>query len=250
MAKQSFTIYPLRLGEAEVGPKAKFTHFHGWNEPLTITYYAFCLKSKSETILIDTGLADPDWVWKQRKLKLIQKPEEKIDRALKNIGVDPLDIRTVIITHLHWDHCSNNPLFKNAVFIVQQRELIHALDPIPLQKSIYGWGGDRTPPFLEMANQYKIVDGDHHVTEGLDLVLIPSHTPGIQGVLVQGQHKLYFLAGDSLPLYENFENGFIPSSLNTNMEAYYKSYERIQSLGADVIVPGHDPRIMSQASYT
>ena len=178
------------------------------------------------------------------------KPEEKIEIALKKIGVDPLDIKTVIITHLHWDHCSNNPLFKNAEFIVQRKEMIHALSPIPLQKSIYGWGGDSIPPFLEMANHYKIIDGDFHVTNGLDLVLIPSHTPGIQGVMVQGEKKRYFLAGDSLPLYENFENGFIPSSLNTSMEEYYRSYERIQSLGADVILPGHDPRIISQASYT
>jgi len=250
MAKQGFTIYPLSLGQADFPPKARFTHFRNWNEPLTITYFAFCLKSKDGAILIDTGLADPDWVWKHRKLKLVSKPEERIENALKNIGVEPQDIKTVILTHLHWDHCSNNTLFKNAQFIVQKREMIHALSPLPTQKAIYGWGGDDSPPFLQMASSYRIIDGDFHVADGVDLVLIPSHTPGIQGVMVQGEKKRYFLASDSLPLYENFESGFVPSGVNTSLEDYYRSYARIEALGVDEILPGHDARIMSKTSYT
>lgn len=250
MEKQAFTIYPLRLGEVEMSPKAKFTYFEGWDAPLTFAYYAFCLKSEKLNILIDTGLPSADWIWEHRKLRLLQKPEERIEIALQKIGVDPLAVKTVILTHLHWDHCSNNPLFKNAQFIVQKREMMHALSPIPAQKAIYGWDGESIPPFLQMVNSYKIVDGDLPICSGVDAILIPSHTPGIQGVLVQGNHKRYFLAGDSLPLYENFENGFIPSGLHVNLEDYYHAYERIQQLGADVILPGHDLRLMSQSSYT
>ncbi len=250
MNKQGFTIYPLRLGEAEIGPKAKFTYFDGWNTPLTIAYYAFCLKSDAATILVDTGLADAAWVWEHRKLRLKQEPEERIEIALEKIGVTPADVKTIIITHLHWDHCSNNSLFKKAEFIVQRKEIIHALSPLPLQKTIYGWDGESIPPFLQTVNQYKFVDGDFHVCAGVDTVLIPSHTPGLQGVVVQGKNKRYFLAGDALPLYANFENGFVPSGLNSSLTDYYASFERIKGLGVDVILPGHDQRLMAQASYT
>jgi N-acyl homoserine lactone hydrolase len=250
MNDQRFTIYPLKLGEAIISPKAKFTYLEGWDTSITITYYAFCLKSQNLNILIDTGLASADWVWEHRKLSLLQKPEEHIEVALHHIGVDPLDIKTVILTHLHWDHCSNNALFKNAQFIVQRKEMIHALSPIPPQRAIYGWDGESTPPFLQMVNNYKIVDGDYQICKGVDTVLIPSHTPGIQGVLVQGENKRYFLASDALPLYENFENRFIPSGLHVSLEDYYHSYERIQMLWVDEIIAGHDPRVMSQRSYT
>lgn len=250
MNEHGFTIYPLKLGEAEIGPKAKFTYLEGWDTSITLTYYAFCLKSPNRAILIDTGLASADWVWEHRKLRLLQKPEERIEVALQNIGVDPLDIKTVILTHLHWDHCSNNTLFRNAEFIVQRKEMIHALSPIPTQRAIYGWGGDSTPPFLQMVNHYKIIDGDYHVCQGVETVLIPSHTPGIQGVVVQGENKRYLLASDMLPLYENFESRFIPSGLHVSLEDYYRSYERVQEVGADQIIPGHDPRVMAQRSYT
>lgn len=250
MDKQSFVIYPLKLGETEINPMAKFTYLENWDKPVTITYYAFCLKGDNLNILIDTGLASAAWVLEHRKLHLSQKPEERIDIALKNIGVDPLSINTVILTHLHWDHCSNNSIFKRAQFIVQRREMLHALSPIPDQKSIYGWDGENIPPFLQMVNQYSLIDGGFRVCDGVDTVLIPSHTPGLQGVLVQGKEKLYFLAGDALPLYENFENRFIPSGLHTTLDGYYDSYERITKMGANVILPGHDPKIMSQSSYT
>lgn len=41
-------------------------------------------------------------------------------------GVAPENIKTVIMTHLHWDHAGNNGLFQNARFYVQQRELDYA----------------------------------------------------------------------------------------------------------------------------
>jgi glyoxylase-like metal-dependent hydrolase (beta-lactamase superfamily II) len=223
-----------------------------WDTSVTLTYYAFCLKSEDNVVLIDTGLANAEWVWEHRKLRLLQ--EVSIEAALGEIDVNPSDVKTVILTHLHWDHCSNNTLFKNAQFIVQEKEMIHALSPIPTQRAIYGWDDETTPPFLQMVHQYKMIHGDRHICDGVEVVLIPSHTPGIQGVLVQGRNKRYLLAGDALPLYDNFEQRFIPSGLHVSLEDYYRTYEKIQALEVDEILPGHDERLMSRlmskTSYT
>ena len=60
-----------------------------------------------------------------------QESEEPL-LQLNGAGVDPADIRDVIFTHLHWDHCSNVNLFPNARFTVQDEELRYAVSPIPL----------------------------------------------------------------------------------------------------------------------
>ncbi|WP_141548176.1 MBL fold metallo-hydrolase, partial [Nocardia farcinica] len=48
------------------------------------------------------------------RLTVEQSDEERPDVALRTLGIDPGEVRTVVNTHLHWDHSSNNHLFPNA----------------------------------------------------------------------------------------------------------------------------------------
>ena len=56
---------------------------------------------------------------------------------LRKLGVDPDQIDICIFTHLHWDHCANMGLFRNATFFVHSRELDFALDPHVLYEKSY-----------------------------------------------------------------------------------------------------------------
>ena len=78
-------------------------------------YSTVCLlESGDRRVLIDTGPASRrSWVYK----------------ALESRGLGVDDIDTVILTHLHWDHCQNVDLFRNARVLVHSKELDYARSP-------------------------------------------------------------------------------------------------------------------------
>ena len=66
------------------------------------------LTTGNRRILIDTGPAS-------RRALLAD--------ALRSRNLDFEDVDTVILTHMHWDHCQNTDLFPNARILVHPKEL-------------------------------------------------------------------------------------------------------------------------------
>ena len=247
----AWTIRPINLGEAILDHKAKFTYFRGWAESVRIAYIAWHLTDGRVHILVDTGPADPAWAFAHRGLTLAQGPENTMPAYLRSMCLSPADVDLVICTHLHWDHCQNHGMFSSAEFVVQKRELEHAICPLPMDKSIYGWSSDGAAPFLSVAGQYKVIQGDKELCRGLTVVLTPGHTPGLQGVLVEGQTGSYYLASDSIPLFDNWTpREPIPSGIYVNMNEYYESFEKIRALGVSLVLPGHDLKVLERTEYS
>lgn len=243
-------IRPIKLAETVLDHKAKFTYFRGWEEKISIVYVAWYLTDGKTNILVDTGVGDPAWALTNRGLKLVQSPENTMPAWLERLGLSPGQIDLIICTHLHWDHCQNHGLFPGTEFLVQKRELEHAIHPLPTDRSTYGWSPDQAAPFLQVASRYRVLEGDKKVYPGVSVVFTPGHTPGLQGVFVEGDRASYFLASDTLPLFENWVGDEpVPSGIYVNMEDYYNSFDKIRSLGADRVFPGHDPRVMDQPEY-
>ena len=131
--------------------------------------------------------------------------------GLKERGISPKDIDTVVLSHLHGDHTSNNELFPNA-------RLMAHVDELPPR------GID---PVLE----------DMEICEGVRLIHTPGHTRGSMSVLVQAERR-YVAAGDALPTKDNYDK-WVPPSLNYYPELALRSMRRIVNM-ADVVIPGHD----------
>src|SRR6266851_8918814 len=70
-----------------------------------LDYFIWLARSKARTFVIDTGFDAT--VGKRRGRKMITPP----DRTLKRLGVDPKDVKDVIVTHLPYDHVGNFGLF-------------------------------------------------------------------------------------------------------------------------------------------
>lgn len=243
-----YKLIPLDLGNTELDDKSKFTYFKNFGQKLNFTFISWLIVGGGKKVLVDSGPGDPEWARTVRGLQLKPGAHGDIASALRVAGAEPGEIDVVVCTHLHWDHCFNHRLFPRAKFLVQERELIHAMDPIPAQRPTYGWAENQLAPFLWIADKYKAIKGDREILPGISLLLTPGHTPGTQGVLVTTSAGKFFLASDTVPLYENWETR-TPNGIHVNLLEYRDSIERIEGLEGAVILPGHDARVLERSVY-
>jgi len=200
--------------------------------------------------MVDTGCADPDWATRYHK-PFVRTPEQEPEAALQSAGVDPAGVDTVLVTHLHWDHCYNQELFVNARFLVQRAELQYAAAPHPIFANVYEAPTiGMTPAYSR--TRFEVLDGDHDVADGITLVFAPGHTPGMQCPLVNTAEGVYYIAGDNVPLYENLAGNKcgrpMPGMMYGNLDQYYQTLRRMERL-ADHILPGHEMKVLDRSSY-
>src|SRR5580693_204626 len=92
--------------------------------------------------------------------------------AVAELDLSPADISLVINTHLHFDHCGQNAVFKHAPFYVQRAELDRARREAPDLHDWFDFNGAR----------FELLDGDTDVLPGLSVIATPGHTAGHQCV--------------------------------------------------------------------
>ena len=94
-------------------------------------------------------------------------------------------IEAVINTHLHFDHCSGNRRFAGVPTYVQRAELAAVAQPDYLVEWARFDGAD-----------YRELDGDTELFDGISVLSTPGHSPGHQCVLVETDEGLVVLGGD------------------------------------------------------
>ena len=81
--------------------------------------------------------------------------------------MSPADIGLVINTHLHFDHCGQNAVFKHAPVYVQRAELARSQRESP---ELYDWFGF-------MNARFELLDGDAEILPGLSVITTPATRP-------------------------------------------------------------------------
>jgi 4-pyridoxolactonase len=161
--------------------------------------YAIYVDHPEAKIMIETGM-DPE-LWSPLLKQILvpkQTAEQKLDNALKRLGVGPESIDIVINTHLHADHCSYNRLFKNATWIIHRNELKEALVPEPFEITYYR-------PCFDVGLETKLIDGDYTVAKGVEILDTFGHTAGHVSVSVETEKSgVLLFTGDASMTKENF----------------------------------------------
>jgi len=185
-----------------------------------------------EKILIDTGIGELPERYK-RFYKIKQAANHALKMQLQKHQLKPEDITIIINTHLHFDHCGNNKLFKNAKFYVQTDELQYAYSPDRFQKNAY------IREFFDLDVEYEKLKGDYKLTENISIITTPGHSPGHQSVKTNYEENTYVYCGDAAPLKENLEAQNIPGVLYRADEAL-RSIEKLRSFKNAVFIFSHD----------
>ena len=212
---------------------------------------AFLVEHPDGPVLVDTGLHEQvatdvgAALGRLGKLAFTidMKPEWAVPHQLRERGVDPADVGTIVMTHLHYDHASGLSQFPHATVHVDAREheaasnghLLEGFIPRLMQTP-----GQRWETF---SHDEDVVDlrGDGTIR----LLRTPGHTAGHRSValrLASGGDLL--LTGDAAYARRTIDESLTPL-LTWKDDAYRASLARVQAWtrehpGAPV-VPGHDP---------
>jgi N-acyl homoserine lactone hydrolase len=145
--------------------------------------HGFVVTDGDRAVLVDTGVGGPQAVLDDWRVVNVAA-----DDALAAVDLSPADISLVINTHLHFDHCGQNAVFRHAPFYVQRAELDRARRESPGLADWFDFAGAR----------FELLDGDTEILPGLSVVATPGHTVGHQSVLVSaGDGTSDVLIGDA-----------------------------------------------------
>ena len=243
-----WTIKPLNvatLNLTKVASIAKVGYSADAGGIIQLPNVAWLLRnSKSgSVILVDTGPDDPEYMNKYHS-PIEKLPEQELEYVLRKEQLEPCDIDTVILTHLHWDHGYGIYKLPNAKVYVQRSELQYAVAPFAVHKGAYELNDISKPPyFFKFYHQMVTLDGDTKFCGGIEIVTLPGHSPGSQGVLVETEKGRYLITGDLCYNMTNY-NENIPTGVYTSLYDYYASFAKIKNLGNDVtLLCAHDDSV-------
>ncbi len=195
-------LYLLPLGSCRVDKGVALTPGVDVGEFINTPVWAALLDTPVGWVLVDTGMhpihiEEPDATFKDTpyagKIQPIMEQEDFIVDRLATVDVVPEDIRYVINTHLHFDHCGGNAWFPAATFILQKTEYEVALEtPGEFHRRDYDI------PEID----YHLIEGPYTLYDGVELIPTPGHTRGHQSLLVDLDARPVILPADAIVLRE------------------------------------------------
>ena len=188
-----FGVVPKVLWEKKVRADELNRIYAGLNSVL--------VRTGSQNILIETGIGNK----LSDKMKKIYEPKEELLQNLQATGVSPEEIDIVINSHLHFDHCGWNTVYKDgnavatfpkATYYVQQGEWEHA--QLQLERDRISYISDNYNRLIS-SGQMKLLNGASEIAPGISVALYPGHTRHLQAVFIRSGGKTACYISDLVP---------------------------------------------------
>jgi N-acyl homoserine lactone hydrolase len=212
-------------------------------------------------IAIDTGFGVTGFAAAEGTLSDQFTDIEWPEVVLGKIGFQPQEVDTVILTHMHADHCGNVVSFPNARIFVQREEyegwkkvrageVIDAAGPGSWALSSMNWSNFDEFDRAIAAGRVTLLDGDREVAPGVTCRLAAeSHTFGSQWVEMETASGPHIIAGDCVYWYVNIEKMWPAGYIQGNPWRVLQQFEKMKGLVGDQlprIVPGHDMEVFTR----
>jgi glyoxylase-like metal-dependent hydrolase (beta-lactamase superfamily II) len=248
----TYTIQAIKFCEQAV-PGPQMFYMSHWDEWLVADFFLFVLRrDDGQVLLVDTGIRNIDEIQPLVVAGVGQRGRFRMDMSTQNIplllrqaGVEPADVAHVLITHLHYDHCSNAGLFPNARFYVSRTGWHLALDPPhPALVPDILFPRDVLAYFANQARDRLVLVDDEapDLLPGIGAFYVGGHTMCSQAFTVEIKEGLAVFPGDTVFYYDNIIQDH-PVGLAVDISECYQAMQRIRGV-ADILVPPHDPALL------
>ncbi|MDG6904973.1 MAG: MBL fold metallo-hydrolase [Nitrososphaerota archaeon] len=180
-------------------------HSHIYENKLPYPMLCFLIRSNGESVLIDAGdyslMAPIGSEFRPDSYK----PPPTIVEQLSEISVRPNDVKSMVITHAHWDHYaavtsrmhdgSYAPTFSNARHFLGK----HDWESAKVQKALDDPNSNdsRTLGVLRRSGLLELVQEKRNLSPRIQIIPCPGESPGHQIVRVQyGEGNTIYFTGD------------------------------------------------------
>jgi glyoxylase-like metal-dependent hydrolase (beta-lactamase superfamily II) len=203
--------------------------------------------SAAEPILVDTSFGDVERMAELQPAFDCRRPHgHTVENRLNAHGYEVGDVETVVLTHLHWDHCYNLGRFEATAEIrVSRAELEYAVAPYPMHAAGYDAKSlGRVPPWLDV--HLDPLEGEVDLAPGVTVFPTPGHTVGHVSLAVETADGTTVVAADAVPTFENLAgtaDAPYVRGLAVNDFDWWHSAREVDER-ADVVLPGHEWEIL------
>lgn len=188
------------------------------------------IRTSDQNILVETGAGNK----LDDKMKAIYEPQEQLLKSLERAGVGPDDIHVVINTHLHFDHCGWNtvyrdghavPTFPQAKYYAPRGEWEHGR--LQLERDKISYLSDNYDPLIS-TGQMELVSGDREIVPGISVSPYPGHTRSMQAVTITSGGQTACYISDLIPTSAHTELAWamafdlFPLETITSKRRYYE----------------------------
>ncbi len=216
-------------------------------------------------ILVDTGFhasvaTDP----KQnlgsilgRMYRIDMEPEQAVAAQLRRLGIEPREVKVVIMTHMHMDHASAISDFTEATYVLGQGEwgafsasrstfkgYVKKHAALAVEFREVGYDRPTIGSYSTFGNSFDLF-GDGSVR----LVYTPGHTEGHQSVIVRLKGREALLAGDAIYFLDTLDHerrGFFLADEHT----WRRSLREVQLYRREnpdaLVIPSHDDQLWAR----
>jgi glyoxylase-like metal-dependent hydrolase (beta-lactamase superfamily II) len=194
--------------------------------------HVYLVNGGDELALIDCGMADGNSL-------------ERVLSNVRNEGLDPARISTIIVTHYHMDHAGGAARFRDrlGVAVMAPAGAAHALRTgderavaLDVAKAAGFYAEDYR--FEPVAVARELREGDEIRVGNLELEVFdtPGHCDGHASYLLHGRERRYLFAGDAV-----FAGGkvVLQNIHDCSIQKSAASIAKLAALEFDALLPGH-----------
>ena len=244
MSEDVHEIYAIRYGHHDRKAAENFIGGDPHDVLQPLDFYVWAIVGPKGSIILDTGF---DAAMGKKRQRETVKP---VGDGLQAIGIDPADVETVIVSHMHYDHCGNYTLFPNARYHLQEREMTYCTGRYMCHPAMrYPFEPEDVIAMVRklFAGRVQFHDGTDELAPGLTVHHIGGHTMGLQVARVWTRRGWMVLASDAAHFYANMEQGR-PFPVVYNVGDMLEGHKRLRQLASspDHVIPGHDPLVLKR----
>jgi N-acyl homoserine lactone hydrolase len=212
-------------------------------------------------ILIDTGLHPSVAVDKKQNIGRLlaattarqwrMEPSQALPHQLRERGIEPAEVRLIVMTHLHLDHASGMVQFPGATFVISRQEWERANEPRAVTSGyvtshfdhafdyrLLDFDGPDVGSFASFGRSFDLL-GDGSVR----VAFTPGHTMGHMSVILRAHDREVLLTGDAAYTRHTIETGHKPY-LMQDEHLFDRSLREIQryieQTPSALVITGHE----------